>query len=123
MKIEVVTFVLFTLVLACCLEGLLAVSQRCKACKRKHGVPRGRDCPFVEPAEAPGAAEADFFPTCRTCSHRHPSPRGRRCEVLAFDEELPDPLRDNPADHQEQDSLSGLSNPRVLLERLSQQLT
>jgi hypothetical protein len=139
------TFVLLTLVFFCCFEGLTAVNQRCKACKRKHPpprgrdcpsvvpaaaqeapehcLPRGRDCPFVDPAVAPEAQGLETFPTCRTCTHRHPSPRGRRCEVLAFDEDLPDPLRGNPAEHQEQDSLSGLNTQNVLLERLANQLS
>jgi hypothetical protein len=110
--------------LACCLEGVSAAHQRCRTCKKKHGPPRGRDCPTLAPQEDPEDPFADVLPTCHNCNRQHASPRGRDCDYGLFDDQLHDPFMDHPVPQREGPVTRSTDHlSQVLLTRLSGQIS
>jgi hypothetical protein len=111
-------------VILLCVEVLHAMpTQRCKACKRRHPLPQGQGCLFIDPPEE--EPQVSTHPVCRTCHRGHSPPRGRRCERVLLDEDLHDPFMDNPFEpgrHDSPDSLPRNNTTQVLLDRLLNQV-
>ena len=85
--------------------GLVMPSQRCKSCKKRHALPRGKDCPHVGPPEQPAEPIVRQFPPCSTCKNMHLPPRGKYCQYLPFGG-VDDPFLD-ASSTQEEDIFTG----------------